>query len=525
MEGSFLNYVMAGYPFLWVQSHEESRVLSEFVASMAKAKEAYKTFAWDVAEGVRQIAIKDGILGTEKSVEKTENDPMAPLLWLDENAEDNTILFLKDYHPFLEKSFDGSVLLTRKIRNLIAKFKSQGKVLVILSPGINIPMELDKEITVMNFRLPEKKDLRIVLKSVCESGKAKYPSDDEAVLNAALGMTSFEAENALSVSLIESRKFDSNVVRREKASIVKKGKVLEVVDSTYTLEDIGGLENLKTWLKARKDCFTPKAIEFGLKSPKGLLLIGVPGCGKSLSAKAVASAWERPLLRLDMGKVFGSYVGESEDNMRRCLDIAEAVAPCILWIDELEKSFAGNKAGSEGHETTRRVFQEFLTWLQDKKKDVFIMATANSVESLPPEFLRAGRIDATFWVDLPDAVQRAEIFRIHLKKTGRKADMFDDVMPEIVKACDTFSGAEIEVWIQEALTLAFSSKLDNITKEALVTSAKEITPISKLMKNDIDKARAWAINRGTKNASICHTVDEVSTTHKRKVSLEGQQGE
>jgi SpoVK/Ycf46/Vps4 family AAA+-type ATPase len=239
---------------------------------------------------------------------------------------------LKDYHPFLKKEFQDSTLITRKIRNLVTKFKAQGKVLVILSPTVEVPLELDKEMTVIEYKLPEAKDLRIVLKSVCAAVGAPYPKEDTLIIDSALGMTSTEAENAFSVSLIEANKFDDVLIRKEKAQIVKKTGILEVIDSNLTLEDIGGLENLKEWLTARQKCFSPEAKTFGVTPPKGLLLVGVPGCGKSLTAKVVATAWGRPLLRLDMGSVFGSYVGESEHNMKKVLDMAEAVAPCVLWI-------------------------------------------------------------------------------------------------------------------------------------------------------------------------------------------------
>jgi SpoVK/Ycf46/Vps4 family AAA+-type ATPase len=246
-------------------------------------------------------------------------------------------------------------------------------------------------------------------------------------------------------------------------------------------------------------------------------MVGVPGSGKSLTAKACASALGRPLIRLDMGRVYGSFVGESEANMRKCLDIAEAIAPCVLWIDEMEKGLSGNKSGQEGHETTKRVFQELLTWMQDREADVFLVATANSVESLPPELLRAGRIDAIFWVDLPDDVQREEILKIHLKKINRDPAMFEKEMPLLVKACDGFTGAEIEVWLQEALNKSFKSKTQLLLKDML-SEVSAITPISKLSKVEIERAREWAKNRGCRMASMVHTVSE-NVQKARKLNL------
>jgi SpoVK/Ycf46/Vps4 family AAA+-type ATPase len=521
--GKFSNYIKAGYALLWVKTHEEFRVLTDYVNQISGIKVAdgdlkYETYTWDVADGIRKIGIKDGVLASGEALEGTASDPLNPLTWLDEKAEDNTIMFLKDYNPFLQKEFQDSIFLHRKIRNSIGKFRAKGKVLVILSTDVQIPQDLDKEITVLDYKLPTRDDLKIVLKACCEFSEAPYPANDEELIDAALGMTSFEAENAFSISLVESKKYDAAIIRREKSSIVKKTGLLEVINSTYTLDDIGGLELLKDWLRARKDCFSTTAKEFGISPPKGLLMVGVPGGGKSLSAKAVATVWGRPLVRLDMGRIFGSYVGESENNMRRCLDIAEAVSPCILWMDELEKSLSGNKAGMESHETTRRVFQELLTWMQERTSDVFLVATANSVESLPPELLRAGRIDAIFWVDLPDMVQREEIIKIHLKKRGRNPNMFGGKITELVKVSEGFTGAEIEVWIMESLVRAFSQKHKDLQLDDLLATVLEITPISKLMETDIQNARNWAKNRGTKMASITHK-PKSDNDGKRKMNL------
>ena len=518
----FLNYIKAAYQLLWVKSHEEHRVLIEYVAEIATLKHEQEVFhsqVWDVADGIRTVTFKKGVLESSDPIPETAADPLLPLTWLDEKAPENTILFLKDYHPFLKKEFQDSTLITRKIRNLVTKFKAQGKVLVILSPTVEVPLELDKEMTVIEYKLPEAKDLRIVLKSVCAAVGAPYPKEDTLIINSALGMTSTEAENAFSVSLIEANKFDDVLIRKEKAQIVKKTGILEVIDSNLTLEDIGGLENLKEWLIARQSCFTSEAKNYGVTPPKGMLLVGVPGCGKSLVCKVVSTAWGRPLLRLDMGSVFGSYVGESEHNMKRVLDLSESISPCVLWCDEIEKSMSGNKAGMESHETTRRVFQLLLTWMQDRTADVFLVATANSIQSLPPELIRPGRIDATFWIDLPDTIQRAEIFGIHLRKLGRTADMFLEHMPELMKACAGFSGAEIEVWIKESLVRAYSRKHKNLELADLMDTVKDITPIAKLMANDIENARKWAKDRGTKNASIVH--EEVHAEQKPRKIVSG----
>jgi SpoVK/Ycf46/Vps4 family AAA+-type ATPase len=318
--------------------------------------------------------------------------------------------------------------------------------------------------------------------------------------------------------MIEKKKFDVSVICREKAAIVKKTGLLEVIDTDTTLTDVGGLENLKDWLEARKDCFSEKARKFNITPPKGILLIGVPGTGKSLIAKAVASAWGRPMLRLDMGKVFGSLVGESESNLRKCLHMANAVSPCVLFVDELEKAFAGAKAGSSGDSgVTRRLFGSFLTWLQEKTADVFLVATANDVQDLPPELLRGGRFDSIFWVDLPDEIQRQEILSIHLKKVNRPVNMYN--IKELAQASTGFSGAEIEVWVKEALVNAFQ-KDSELQDKHLLNTVSCITPISKLMEQAIKEAKAWADSHGVKSASRPALKEEPQAPGKRKLQVQ-----
>lgn len=534
----FMNKIQSGNPLLWVKTHEEQRALTQYVREISKktiknsdtgVNEKYSLYTWDVADGIREISIKEGCLALGEPIANIKpGDPVAPLKWLeDKDTPENSILILKDYHFYLDgKTFSTADIVRRNIRNLITR--NPGKTLVILSPVLDIPIELDKSVNVVDFKLPTRDDLKIVLKGVCESAgmpEARWPkgAEEETLIDAAMGMTSMEAENAFSLPLIVAGAFDPVVVRKEKSNIVKKSGILEVIEASETMDDIGGLEILKQYLIDRKDSSTVEAKEFGVQAPRGLLFVGVPGCGKSLTAKATASTFGWPLLRLDMGNVFGSYVGESEHNMQKCMDIIDAVSPCCLWIDEIEKDLAGNKTGTgqEGHETTKKVFKMLLTWLNEHKSEVMLVATANSVQSLPPELLRAGRIDKIFWVDLPDAVQRAEIFKIHLKKIGRKADLFDKDMNQLVTVSTGFSGAEIEVWIKEALIKAFSSKHKELTLQDLLDTVGEITPISRLMATEIKQSREWLQGRGCKNASIVrNTPAETTGTGKRKISAQ-----
>lgn len=524
----FRTYIKAGYSLLWIKSHEEQRVLSECVhlldgidvSDSTGNKDTYKMYRWDVADGIRTLNLVNGDMVSGDPIENTATDPLGPLTWLDEKAADNTILFLGDYHPYLAKEFQDSTLITRKIRNLSAKFKAQGKALVILSAGVTIPMELDKEMTLINYKLPGRDELKNVLRELCLALEAPYPHSDEVVIDASQGMTLIEAENAYAAAYQETGEFDTTIILREKATIVRKSGILEVIETRESLSDVGGLENMKEWLTTRAESFTKEARDFGIEPPKGMLLIGVPGSGKSLAIKSIASAWHRTCLRLDMGRIFGAFVGESENNMKSVLEVASASAPCVLWIDEIEKGLSGNKAGHDSHETTRRVFQILLTWMQDRKEDVFIAATANSVTSLPPELLRSGRIDIKFWVDLPDAVQRQEILAIHLHKRGRDIVSYQKDIVRLVDACNGMTGAEIETWIKGSLVCAFHKKHKDLKTEDLLETVGSITPISRLSANEIEESRRWAAEHGIKNASITHETVAVTTTPRKARKVE-----
>jgi SpoVK/Ycf46/Vps4 family AAA+-type ATPase len=543
MESRFINYIRAGCPLVLVRTHEELRVLTEYVHQLnttnildadGEVTEHYKAFSWDLIDGVRELTASKGGLEVGDPVEDNgAGEPLKPLEYIVDNCDEHTVLFLKDYHKFLDKEFDGSTAIIRKIRNIIGKLKAKNCTLVFVTPEMKPPVELEKETSIVDYRLPEKPELEITLESLCRSletdedhpnwskkNSTLWPKAKllDQLLDAALGMTTMEAETAFSMSLIEAQRFDPDIIRREKAQVIKKSEVLEVIEVSETLDDVGGLEILKQWVIARKNCFSAEAKAFGLKPPKGALFVGVPGCGKSLMAKAIAAAWQRTLLRLDFGKIFGKYVGESENNLDQCLKLAEAVSPCILWMDEVEKGLSGNNAsGQEGHETTRRVFQMLLTWLQEKKKDVVLVATANSIDSLPPELI--SRFSVTFFVDLPDAVQREEIIRIHLRKYGRKPDMFGDKTVQLVELSDGFNGREIDTWTNEALTHAFSLGHKDLSIDDFTEAKKEISPISMSEKDRIAHTKELAKLRGAKSASVVRETQTQTASGGRKMNL------
>jgi SpoVK/Ycf46/Vps4 family AAA+-type ATPase len=319
------------------------------------------------------------------------------------------------------------------------------------------------------------------------------PADREAIIEAALGLTADEAENAFSKCLVKARRFDIDVILAEKEQIIRKSRVLEFHRAAEQFSDIGGLDQLKEWLRKRQAAFSRQAREFGLPESKGILLIGVPGCGKSLTAKAVSSLWKLPLLRLDMGRVFEGLVGSSEENARQAIRMAEAIAPSILWIDELEKGFAGTQSSNFSDAgTTARVFGTFVTWLQEKTSPVFVISTANNISALPPELLRKGRFDEIFFVDLPKKKEREEIFGIHLRKRRRDPASFD--LDKLAAASEGFSGSEIEQAIISALFDAFDEQRD-LTTDGVLVSLRETITLSQTMEEEIHTLRQWALAR------------------------------
>jgi SpoVK/Ycf46/Vps4 family AAA+-type ATPase len=316
-------------------------------------------------------------------------------------------------------------------------------------------------------------------------------------LKAALGLTRDEAEKVYRKARVMAKRLTAeevDIVLSEKKQLIRRNGILEFMDVDETLDSVGGLEELKHWLKQRSDAFTERAREYGLPQPKGMLILGVPGCGKSLIAKTTSRLWGLPLLRLDLGRVYdGSTVGRSEANLRNALRTAESISPAILFIDEIDKAFAGGvgSADSDGG-TSSRIFGTFLTWMQEKTSPVFVMATANRIEKLPSEFLRKGRFDEIFFVDLPNAEERKDIFQIHLQKRRRDIERFD--LEQLTKVCDGFSGAEIEQGLVSAMYEAFAQGRE-FTQLDIIAAIRATLPLSKTMSEQVTALRDWARQR------------------------------
>jgi SpoVK/Ycf46/Vps4 family AAA+-type ATPase len=399
--------------------------------------------------------------------------------------------------------------VVRRVRELAGYLKNSFKTLVIVGPTLQLPFELQKEVTVVEFDLPDQGELGDLLdRTLAEVNEAtgrslQVPAESrERILTAASGLTLNEAENVFAKTLVISGRLteaDLPIILSEKEQTIRKSGLLEYYHADADLHQVGGMDVLKDWLDKRSVAFEERAKQHGLPAPKGVLLIGVQGCGKSLAAKAIAGVWGLPLLRLDVGRLFNSLVGSSEENVRTAIRVAESVAPAVLWVDEIEKSMSGSQSSAytDGG-TSARVLSTFLTWLQEKSSPVFVVATANSIEQLPPELLRRGRLDETFFVDLPDASERREIFRIHLEKRDRDATGFN--LDRLADGTEGFSGAEIEQCVIAGLFDAYSANTP-LTVEILERCAWDTVPLSRMMKEPIDRLREWAEGRARRASS------------------------
>lgn len=480
MKSKIINYIRAGYPGLYLVSPEEARVEAE-MHQIAKDLN-YSLHFWSVV---------DGLVDSNNGKSRQANDPLEALIAIQELKE-KSIVLLRDFHLFLQ---DPNPILIRQLKNVLQEAKTQNKTLIILGCRLCLPPELEHELTVVEFALPGKEQLRSVLGGIMESAGIKEMENEqrEKVIDAASGLTTIEAENAFALSVVESKQVDPIIVAREKAQAVKKNGILEIIETKENLESIGGLDVLKEWLLKRRHAFGQKAIEYGLPTPKGLLIIGIPGTGKSLSAKATAKVFGVPLLKLDAGRIFAGLVGQSESNLRAVIQTAEAIAPCCLWIDEIEKGFAGSKSsGQTDGGTSSGVFGSFISWMQEKKAPVFVVATANDVSQLPPEMLRKGRFDELFFVDLPNQQEREAIWEIQIGKYGRDAKDFDIV--QLGRATEGLTGSEIENAFVEALYLAFDGRKEP-TDLDIAGVLTEFVPLSKLMAEQIGGLRSWAKGR------------------------------
>lgn len=472
----------AGAPLLHIASYEWERVRGLVLGLSEKLSIPLKV--WSQSTGL--LACNE--FGVTKVDDDAASDPLEMLRQI-HASEESGIWLMEDFQPFLREEHHP---LLRWLRELARLPISPRKLVVLSTPLPGLPVDLRKEIPTIELELPGVNDLRVVLQDAATALGVRA-SADEALLDAARGLTVMEARLAFGKAAAELGRLDHGavpLVSQEKERIIKQSEVLEYYPTEARMTDVGGLDQLKEWLDRRGLAFGAGARDFGLDPPKGVLLLGVQGCGKSLLAKAVAAKWQFPLLRFDMGKVFGGIVGQSEGNIRAALLVAQALAPCVLWIDEIEKGLAGiGSSDQTDGGTTARVVGTLLTWLQEKKDPVFVVATANRIDMLPPELLRKGRFDEIFFVDLPTRAVREEILAIHIKKKRRDPKAFD--LAALAALSVGFSGAELEEAVREGLYDAFSQGRELHT-EHITRALNKTFPLSRTMSDQIESLRDWA---------------------------------
>lgn len=473
------SYIDALHPIIYI-NHFDFKVIDEAIASVGKD---VKCVEFNNALGVLDFKTKSPML--ECDLEHFLK------LTMDDGFEQETFLILKDVHNELKNPKIISLLKRIAENNLYNE--NYSATIFILSEIMVIPKELENYITVFDIPLPSTTEILKIIENFIED--LKITVDRETIDEIALsfkGLNEFQIKQILNLAYQDGGcidKEDKLLILKEKEQFIKKAGMLEIVNFTETINDIGGLENLKEWLKKKAKVFAnlDKAIKFGVDVPKGIMIIGMPGCGKSLTAKATASLFEIPLVRLDVGRLLGKYVGESEQNMRKALQLSEAISPCVLWIDEIEKAFAGVGGDGGGNEVTTRLFGQFLTWMQEKENTVFIVATANDISKMPPEFLRKGRFDELFFVDLPNGEERRKILDIHLKKRKKWNKKIDSIA--LIKETNGFNGADLEAVVKDTIESAFIDGKESITTEDLLKSVKDTKSISKTLSSKIEEIK------------------------------------
>ncbi|GAA6614245.1 AAA family ATPase [Scytonema sp. NUACC26] len=469
----------ARYPLIYIPTYEEER-LEASIREEAANQGNRPVYTWDFV---------DGYQGNPNDAGFGRRNPLQALEFVEKiPASAPAVFILRDYHRFLD-----DVAISRKLRNLARLLKSQPKNIVLLSPRIAIPDDLTEVLTVLEFPLPSgseiKGEIERLLGATGNSLSGKVMDD---LVRSCQGLSMERIRRVLARAIAthgELQPEDVDLVLEEKRQTIRQTQILDFYPATEQISDIGGLDNLKDWLLRRGGSFTDKARQYGLPHPRGLLLVGIQGTGKSLTAKAIAHHWHLPLLRLDVGRLFGGLVGESESRTRQMIQVAEALAPCILWIDEIDKAFSG--LGSKGDAgTSSRVFGTFITWLAEKSSPVFVVATANDIQALPPEMLRKGRFDEIFFVGLPSQEERKAIFNVHLTRL-RPHNIKNYDLERLAYETPDFSGAEIEQTLIEAMHIGFSQNRD-FTTDDILEAASQIIPLARTATEQIQKLQEWA---------------------------------
>ena len=483
-------HIRARAPLITIISCEEERVIDSLQQLCEERGD--RLYLWDHADHFQLLAGNDETLKA--------NDPLTVLEAI-EKYPNSAIFLLRDYH----QCWQNQPRIIRKLRNLSQSLKYTRKTIIVSTPSETIPAELRDEMVLLDYPLPGEKELGGILKQLIKSPNVKHQlnaATARRLIRAALGLSSNQALRAFSRAIVYNGVLDERdiqLITAAKQQVIRESGALEFYSPTETLADLGGLEVLKEWLYMRERAFSKEAKEYGIPEPKGMALIGVPGTGKSLTAKMVASLWRLPLLRLDIGALFGEFVGTSERNVRRALHLAETISPCVLWIDEIEKGLLGG--GGDGG-ASMRVFATILSWMQEKQKTVFVVATANDIELLPPELLRRGRFDEIFFLDLPTLTERRSIFEVHIRKRGRQPDNFD--LNRLAEAAERYVGAEIEQAVIDAMFIAFNDPQDpqrEFNTGDILNALNRLVPLSHSQSEVIAYLREWLTEGRAQSAS------------------------
>jgi len=486
----------------WIRSNEERRVVSALIDLAAERGMA--VHRWSIASG---FTAADGT--PENASMLDPGGALASTLPTGGQWKSGKHLFiLHDFSPFVASNNPANVPVIRMAREVGAALRGLPRdlerMVVFMSPDVELPSELRTEVPIITWELPDRNTMTELVKSVASVRSLKVTNEEaEQYGGALLGLTYDEAQNALARSLVTMGGFEQKLLFEEKKAIIERDGLLEWTEpEPMGLDAIGGLDLLKPWAIERYGAFSPEAQEYGLPYPKGVLLSGIAGTGKSLSAKCIATAWKMVLLRLDVGKLMGKYVGDSEAGMRRMLQLVDTLAPCILFVDEIEKGLSGTESsGSVDGGTTSRMFGSLLTWMQERKSPAPVIATANDVGKLPPELLRKGRFDELFFVDLPKLTDRLDIFNIHLKKGKRGVELTLENAAGLLRITDGFSGADIAQTVIDAMHRAFGDNVREVTVTDLELAANNTVPLSRSRPEKIEALRAWANEGGARLAA------------------------
>ena len=461
---------------IWIRTKEEER-LEKIITSLSKSLNIKRFVYWDCVSGIKGLLNEEG---------KFSNNPLGVLNWLKEQSPQvSTILLVKDFHKFYE---DPSI--SRTIKKLSSSLKETNHNLIISSHLIPSSEELDELMTIVNLPLPDQKELKNLIQRIATNTNSNLNEQDlNELAMASSGLTEIKVKQVTAKALTQRGKISKEDIKdilEEKKQVIAKSEILEFFETKSSQDDIGGLKVLKIWLNQRFRAFSKEARDYGLPIPKGVLLVGAQGTGKSLTAKSISRSWSMPLLRLDVGRLFSSLVGSSEARTREAISRAEAMSPCILWIDEIDKGFGGDARSDGG--TSQRVLASLLTWMAEKESAVFVIATANAIDKLPAELLRKGRFDEIFFLDLPNSQERLSILDLHLKKRRPGCNF---PLSTIIDRTDGFSGAELEQAVIEGMHISFSENRELMEKD-LIKAVSELVPLSRTAKEQIDLLKEWS---------------------------------